>query len=167
MRNLVKMTWCEKIHQALGLGVSNPRTTNTRWLKFFAAQIQISIPSKYLGFGYKGLVFFRNYGWLMENMDRGLLVPKGVLINQAKIHQMLQNWFVQIVCPSPKVWDWDEKGLHWASIVRALNYQNSLDTKFQTNQWANPSHTQSFIIQFLESNMYYPCIIIKKKETQF
>ena len=24
----------------------------------------------------------------------------------------------QIVCPSPKVWDIDEKRLHWASVVR-------------------------------------------------
>ena len=31
---------------------------------------------KYLGFGYKGLVFSRNNGWLMENMDKRLTVPK-------------------------------------------------------------------------------------------
>jgi hypothetical protein len=24
----------------------------------------------------------------------------------------------QIVCPRPKVWDFDEKRLHWASVVR-------------------------------------------------
>ena len=42
------------------------RTTDTRWLnpKFFAVQIQIPIPNKYLGFGYKGLVFCRNNGKL-------------------------------------------------------------------------------------------------------
>ena len=28
--------------------------------------------NKYLGFGYKGLVFCRNNGWLMEKMDKGL-----------------------------------------------------------------------------------------------
>ena len=35
------------------------RTTDTRWLnpQFFAVQIQIPIPNKYLGFEYKGLVF--------------------------------------------------------------------------------------------------------------
>ena len=33
----------------------------------------------------------------MENMDKGLTA--------------------QIVCPSPKVWDFDEKRLHWASVV--------------------------------------------------
>ena len=39
-----------------------PRTTDTQWLNpnFFAAQIQIPIPNRYLGFGYKGLVICRN-----------------------------------------------------------------------------------------------------------
>ena len=55
-----------------------------------AAQIQIPIPNKYLGFGYKGLVFCRNNGGLMENMDKGLTVPKWVLIRQPKIPQMPQ-----------------------------------------------------------------------------
>ena len=40
------------------------------------AQIQIPIPNKYLEFGYKVLVFCRNNGWLMENMEKGLIVPK-------------------------------------------------------------------------------------------
>jgi hypothetical protein len=33
---------------------------------------------------------------------------------------MPQNLSAQIVCPSPKVWDFDEKRLHLASVVRAL-----------------------------------------------
>ena len=39
-------------------------TTDTRWLnpKFFAVQIQVTIPNKYLGFGYKGLGFFKDNG---------------------------------------------------------------------------------------------------------
>jgi hypothetical protein len=44
----------------------------------------------------------------MENMDKGLTEPKWMLINQPKIPQMLQNLSAQIVCPSPKVWDFDE-----------------------------------------------------------
>ena len=35
--------------------------------------------------------------------------PKWVLINWPKIPQMLQNLSAQIVYPSPKVWDFDEK----------------------------------------------------------
>jgi hypothetical protein len=31
---------------------------------------------------------------------------------------MPQNLFAQIVCPSPTVWDFDEKRLNWASIIR-------------------------------------------------
>ena len=53
----------------------------------------------------------------MENMDKGLTVPKWVLIVQPKIPQMLQNLSAQIVCPSQKVWDFDEKRFHWATVV--------------------------------------------------
>jgi hypothetical protein len=51
-------------------------------MKFFAAQIQIQIPiqNKYLGCGYKGLVFCRNNGRILENLDKGLTVPKWGLI---------------------------------------------------------------------------------------
>ena len=37
------------------------------------------------------LVFCRNNVWLMVNMDKGLTVPKWVLINRSKIPQMPQN----------------------------------------------------------------------------
>ena len=57
----------------------------------------------------------------MENMDKGLTVPKWVLIVQPKISQMPQNLFAQFVCPGPKVLDFNEKRLHWASIVRGIN----------------------------------------------
>ena len=50
----------------------------------------------------------------MENMDKGLTVPKWVLINWPKIPP---NLSAQIDCPSPKIWDSDEKKLHWASVV--------------------------------------------------
>ena len=32
--------------------------------------------------------------------------------------QIPQNLSAQFVCPNPKVWDFDEKRLHWASVVR-------------------------------------------------
>jgi hypothetical protein len=51
-------------------------------------------------------------------MNKELTVPKWVLINRLKILQITQNLSAQIVCPSPKVWDFDEKRLHWASVVR-------------------------------------------------
>ena len=54
----------------------------------------------------------------MGNMDKGLTVSKWVLINLPKVPQMPQNLSAQIVCPSPKVWYFDKKGLHWASVVR-------------------------------------------------
>ena len=49
----------------------------------------------------------------MENMDKGLTVTKWVLINRQKIPKMPPNLSAQIV------WDFDEKRLHWASVVRA------------------------------------------------
>jgi hypothetical protein len=72
------------------------------------------IPNKYLGSGFKGLVFGRNNGWIMEKMDNG---PKWVLTVWPKISQMPQNLSAQFVCPSPKVLDFNEKRLHWASVV--------------------------------------------------
>ena len=53
----------------------------------------------------------------MENMDKGLTVPKWVLIVRPKIPQMPQILSAQFVCPSPKVLDFIEKRLHWASVV--------------------------------------------------
>ena len=58
----------------------------------------------------------------MEKMDKGLTVSKWVLINCPKKTKMPQKLSAQIVCPSPKVWDFDEKRLHWASVVRAFAY---------------------------------------------
>ena len=50
-------------------------------------------------------------------MDKEPTVPKWVLINRPKIPQMPQNLSAQIVCPSPKVWDFQKKAL-WVSVVR-------------------------------------------------
>ena len=63
----------------------------------------------------------------MENMDKVLTVS-------AKNTPNVPNFSAQIVCPSPKVWDFDEKRLHWASVVRdpwCLPTQNWL--KIATN----------------------------------
>ena len=53
--------------------------------------------------------------------DKEFTLPKWVQINWPKIPQMPKNLSSQIVCPSPKVWDFDEKRLHWTSVVRAQN----------------------------------------------
>ena len=29
----------------------------------------------------------------------------------------------KLICPSPKVWDFDEKRLHWASVVRVVGHK--------------------------------------------
>ena len=51
-------------------------------------------------------------------MDKGLIVPKWLLINQPKIPKMPQNLSAQIVFLNPKVWGFNEKRLHWLSVVR-------------------------------------------------
>ena len=56
----------------------------------------------------------------MENMDKGLTVPKWVLKVRPKITQMPQNLSAQFVCPSSKVWDINGKGLHWATVVHDI-----------------------------------------------
>ena len=53
----------------------------------------------------------------MENMDKGLTVPKWVPIIMPKIPQKPHNSSAQIVSPSPKIWDFDEKK---ASVVRGI-----------------------------------------------
>ena len=57
----------------------------------------------------------------MKNMAKGLTVLKWVLINGRKYPQMSQNLSTQIERPSPNVWDFDEKRLHWASVVRVVD----------------------------------------------
>ena len=42
----------------------------------------------------------------MENMDKGLTVPKWVLINESKIPKI---FLTRLVCPSPNVWDFRKK----------------------------------------------------------
>ena len=77
--------WLQKDFRTIMWPWFRPWTTDAWWLNlcFFAAQIEIPIPNKYLGFGIKSLCFCRN--------------------NQRKIPQMPQNLSAQFVCPSPKV----------------------------------------------------------------
>ena len=100
------------------------RTTDKQKAKsqFFAAQIQIPNSTKYLGCGYKGLVFCRNNDWLMENVDKGLKVPEWLLIVQPKIPQSAPKFICPICLPKPKSlrFQWRWKKLHWASIVRVV-----------------------------------------------
>ena len=55
--------------------------------------IQIPNPNKYLGCGYKGLVFCRNNGWLMENSTK---------IGADKSDENIQKFICQNCLPKPK-----------------------------------------------------------------
>ena len=50
----------------------------------------------------KGLIFWRNNGWKMENMDKGLTVPKWVLINRLKVPQMPQIHLMKLFAQAQK-----------------------------------------------------------------
>ena len=45
---------------------------------------------------------------------------QGTRIVQPKIPQMPQNLSDQFVSPSPKVWNFNEKRLHWVYVVRGF-----------------------------------------------
>jgi hypothetical protein len=72
-------------------------------------------------------------------MDKELIVPKWVLKNGPKIPQTPQNLSAQIVGPSPKVWDFDEKRLYLASIVCVCNMFKDIHTECSNN--SNETHT--------------------------
>ena len=56
----------------------------------------------------------------MENMVKGLTVPKLVLIVWPKIPQVPQNLSAQFVCRSTEGLDFNEKRLHLASVKSIL-----------------------------------------------
>ena len=124
MPNLIKKSWKVSTSKASWskIPLLCPRTMYTRRLnlKFFAAQIQITLPN--LGVGCKDLVFCRNNGWIMKNIEKELTVPKWMLIVRPKIPQMHQNLSAQISAQAQKFFfgDFNEKRLHWASVVRVL-----------------------------------------------
>ena len=47
---------------------------------------------------------------------------------------MPQNLSAKIVCQSPKVWDFDEKRRHWASVVRARMNVTRLNEKWSERE---------------------------------
>ena len=65
----------------------------------------------------------------MENMDKGLTVPKLGADSLAENTQIAENLSAQFVCPSPKVLDFNEKRLHWASVVLAQCYAAMKETR--------------------------------------
>ena len=67
----------------------------------------------------------------MENVDKGLTVPKWMLIVCLKIPKMAQNLSAQFVCPRPKVLDFNEKRLHWAYVRGPWSRGQTMDAQFR------------------------------------
>ena len=61
----------------------------------------------------------------MENMEKGLTVPKWAI--GRKYPKCLK-----FICPSPNVWDFDEKRLHLASVVPDFAYKDFIEKYFLT-----------------------------------
>ena len=53
----------------------------------------------------------------MESMNKELTVKKWELVVWPKIPHMPQNISAKLVCPSTEGLDFNEKRVHWASIV--------------------------------------------------
>ena len=54
----------------------------------------------------------------MEKNGQGTHSTKMSAYKLAENNPNAPNLSDQIVCPSPRVWDFNEKSLHWASVVR-------------------------------------------------
>jgi hypothetical protein len=64
----------------------------------------------------------------MENINKGLTVPKCVLTVRPKIPQMPRNLSAQFVCLSPKVLDFKKERLFLASVVCGTIQAESVPT---------------------------------------
>ena len=90
----------------------------------------------------------------MENMDKGLTVPKWVLINRPKILQMPQNSSTQ----AQKFGISMKKRLHWASVVHDVVQVNHIQNIFLIHAknlmrvctCLSMFHMQKFCVKFLK-----------------
>ena len=87
----------------------------------------------------------------MENMKKGVIATKWVLIIWPKILQMPQNLSVQFVCPSPKVQGYTEKGFQGVHSAWFL----TLKVVFESQNYAlfdEESTLIKYFADYLESN---------------
>ena len=79
-------------------------------------------------------------------MNKGLTVPKWVPRVWRKIPQMPQNLSAQFVCPNPKVLYFNEKRLHWASVVRGVGEGTVLMQQAETTDGLHDKCHESIIL---------------------
>ena len=78
----------------------------------------------------------------MENIDKGLTVSKWVLIKLVENTPNAQKF----ICPIPKVWDFDEKRLHRASIVREFLHLQDFARHFLMSLFLEIEAIRSLIV---------------------
>ena len=84
------------------------RTTNTRRLNLFEAQIKI--PNTYLGCGYKVFFFFRNNDWITEKIDMDSLYQNG-----RKYHKCSRIYLPNLFDQAKKFWMFLE--IRWCTYL--------------------------------------------------
>ena len=115
---------------------------------------QITTPNKYLGCWYNGLVFCRNNGWIMENMDKELTLPKWVLIVRPKI---ASKKFSPKYLPKPKSLRFLKKSSVWVSVVGAhlheiFYYMNSFVCFLKIGEHWKKDPLLSFFFSLVKNN---------------
>ena len=105
-------------------------------------------------------------------MDKGLTVPKWVMIVWLKIPQIPQNLSAQFGFPSPKILDFNEKRLHWVSVVCTVRYIVVFKLVFiwfliQNNSNVNTLNICIFLIIGIMYVIFCPILNLNNTEKAF
>ena len=85
---------------------------------------------------------------MMENMDKGLTLPKWVLTVQPKIPQMPQNFLLNLSAQAQKLWMSMEKGFIALGVrspwVKEPGRHESLEISHLTVNFSEAEHSREF-----------------------
>ena len=84
----------------------------------------------------------------MENMDKGLTVPKWVIIVWPKVTQMPQIFSAQFVCPSPKIWDFERSRSVSKSKVKTIWFPSGFSAHCHMTETVPPKSQNHFAMYF-------------------
>ena len=66
------------------------------------------------------------------------------------------------ICPSPKVWDFDEKRLHWASVVRArMSLSHRKARELHKSDTKNMTHNVLYIASKSLEDIYFHIYLVE------
>ena len=73
---------------------------------------------------------------------------------------MPKNLSAQIVCPSQKDWDFDEKRLYWASVLRAWNDGLASNHQPKVSKSNNLAENNYYSVSFTYHTMIFALIFV-------